>query len=513
MVRERVRDVLAEGARYTRASLGTLEATVRSLGPVRGRKVVVLLTRGLLPGSRDGVRDRLRRETDRGRRDARERRHLLDRRRRALGALTGRRRHGKKPGPVHQARPAVEAGHGREPARGHARRGRGDGRARRDQPQRHRQGAAAGPRRQRPLLPARVPADVVWPARPLPPHRGPPAAVARGSSPGRGEATSRSQPTGGAEGLARPGGRGGRPSRAGPRRPDVDRSAERRARADSPPTSSTCPRPAPWSWSNVGIDVADVRRRYSRVGRRAPASRSSGWRRTQDGEAVEQFTARVPLDGLARAGRHRRPWHPHRPALAAAAPRPLPGPRRRRLHRDPTRRGSASQWIEVPDLSTRRLALSSLFLSPRGRAGGRDRRRGTSPASAPLAPVSAPGAEIDVVLYVYNARDGRRRRYRPGAAVPAPAGRPARARVPAPPDGPRPRGARPRAFPGARGFRSRACLPASTSCGPSSRTATPRRRPSAAWRSRSSSLSRPFTRPPATAVTFGRSGTSIQPSR
>ncbi len=142
--------------------------------PVRGRKVVVLLTEGFYLGRGDGVRDGLRRATDRGRRDARERGHLLDRRRRALGALTGRRHHGKKPGRLHQALPGGGRD-GREPPRGHARRGRADGRARRDQPQRHRQGAAAGPRRQRALLPARVPADVVRPARPLPPHRGPPA--------------------------------------------------------------------------------------------------------------------------------------------------------------------------------------------------------------------------------------------------------------------------------------------------------------------------------------------------
>lgn len=50
MVRERVRDVLAEGARYTRASLGTIETTLRSLAAVPGRKIVVLLTEGFYLG-------------------------------------------------------------------------------------------------------------------------------------------------------------------------------------------------------------------------------------------------------------------------------------------------------------------------------------------------------------------------------------------------------------------------------------------------------------------------------
>ena len=50
MVRERVRSILDEGARYTRASLSMLETTVRSLGPMPGRKVVVLLSEGFFLG-------------------------------------------------------------------------------------------------------------------------------------------------------------------------------------------------------------------------------------------------------------------------------------------------------------------------------------------------------------------------------------------------------------------------------------------------------------------------------
>ncbi|HEX9187583.1 MAG TPA: VWA domain-containing protein [Vicinamibacteria bacterium] len=50
MVRERVRTILDEGAHYTRASLSALEATVRVLAPVPGRKVVILLSEGFFLG-------------------------------------------------------------------------------------------------------------------------------------------------------------------------------------------------------------------------------------------------------------------------------------------------------------------------------------------------------------------------------------------------------------------------------------------------------------------------------
>ena len=50
MVRERVRSVLEEGARYTRASLSMIETTVRSLAPMPGRKVVLLLSEGFFLG-------------------------------------------------------------------------------------------------------------------------------------------------------------------------------------------------------------------------------------------------------------------------------------------------------------------------------------------------------------------------------------------------------------------------------------------------------------------------------
>ena len=223
---------------------------------------------------------------------------------------------------------------------------------------------------------------------------------------------------------------------------------------------------------NVGIDVADVRRRYLAAAASAGIE-VVGVVTTQDGEAVEQFTARVPLEesrepvGIDSPGtRIVRRWLPLRPGrfqvrVAALAPRPGDA-------------GSASQWVEVPDLSTRRLALSDLFLSPAVEGGG---RAGHLPAS--LWRRFPAGSEIDVVLYVYNAAKSgggdadlalRFRLLREGRLVHEfqPARWPATLR------------ARPRAFPGARGSRSQACLPASTSCGPSSRTGPPPPRPSGA---------------------------------
>jgi len=50
MARERTRSILEEGARYTRASLSTLETTVRSLAPVPGRKIVLLVSEGFFLG-------------------------------------------------------------------------------------------------------------------------------------------------------------------------------------------------------------------------------------------------------------------------------------------------------------------------------------------------------------------------------------------------------------------------------------------------------------------------------
>jgi hypothetical protein len=54
MVRERVRSVLQESARFARATLASVETIVRSLAPVRGRKLVVLLSEGFVLGKFTG---------------------------------------------------------------------------------------------------------------------------------------------------------------------------------------------------------------------------------------------------------------------------------------------------------------------------------------------------------------------------------------------------------------------------------------------------------------------------
>jgi VWFA-related protein len=50
MVRERVRSILDEGAQHARASLSALEAAVRSLASLPGRKIVVLVSQGFFLG-------------------------------------------------------------------------------------------------------------------------------------------------------------------------------------------------------------------------------------------------------------------------------------------------------------------------------------------------------------------------------------------------------------------------------------------------------------------------------
>jgi len=50
MVRERVRSILDESARYTRASLSMLETTVRRLASLPGRKIVLLVSEGFFLG-------------------------------------------------------------------------------------------------------------------------------------------------------------------------------------------------------------------------------------------------------------------------------------------------------------------------------------------------------------------------------------------------------------------------------------------------------------------------------
>lgn len=75
------------------------------------------------------------------------------------------------------------------------------------------------------------------------------------------------------------------------------------------------------------------------------------------------------------------------------------------LGEGPDEVGSASEWVEVPDLRKGRLTLSSLFLArARGEAaaaGDAGLTRDPGEASRRRFPA---GSELDVVLFAYNAR-------------------------------------------------------------------------------------------------------------
>ena len=224
---------------------------------------------------------------------------------------------------------------------------------------------------------------------------------------------------------------------------------------------------------NVGIDVADVRRRYLAA---APSAGIEvvGVVTTQDGEAVEQFTARVPLEesrepvGIDRPGtRIVRRWLPLRPGrfqvrVAALAPRPADA-------------GSASQWVEVPDLSTRRLRDERPLPLARGRR--RTNAPGTSPPRSGAGSPSAARSTSSSTCTTPRRAPAAIPTWRSASGC---CGKAGWCTSSSPARWPATLRARPRAFPGARAFPSRTSLPASTSYGPSSRTGRPRPRPSAA---------------------------------
>ena len=488
--------ILAEGARYTRASLslaGGDGSQPRAAPRAEARRPA---HPGLLPGPGHVVRDRLRRPTDRGRGDAGERGHLLDRRRRAHGPHAGGRRHGTRRRSTSCSRSRVEAGMDENRREGMRAVAEETGGLAVHQPQRHRQGAAARILADNELyyLLAYQPTSSGRPGRfrrievRLP---GRPGLVARTR---RRLLRSRAG-AGAAEAVVAGGGRG-RATRAGPRRPDVDRSAERRARA----TRRRLRGPA------RGRPRGRGQRRHRRGRRPPPVPRGGRGRRHRGRRSGHEPGRRSRSSSSRRECRSRRSrepagigpsGHARRPTVAATPPRPLPGARRRagpgtrgRGQRVAVGRGAGP--VDAPTGVERPLPL----------AGGRGRRTRRAPPRLALAPVPRRQRDRRRPLRVQR-RDGRRRRHRPGAPVPAGAGRPAGARVPAPPDGARPCGLARARFRRRAPFARRTSLPASTSCGPSSRTGPPRPRPSGASASRSSSAGAP------TAVTYGCSGTSI----
>jgi VWFA-related protein len=396
MTRERVREILAEGARYTLASLSSLEATVRSLAPLPGRKLVVLLTQGFYLGRGTLY------ET------AYDVRQIADAATRAnvviysidIGGLTVPTPAGDitERTPVDFTRRSrVEAGMDENRREGMRAVAEQTG------------GLAIINRNDIGKGLARILADneLYYLLAYQPTSSGRPGRFRRIEVrlPGRPGLVARTR-----RGYfeARPDARPRKPS------PPEEAAAALRERVRDALTSIVplgtvpvrlaadfvdLPEAGPVVVVNVGIDVADVRRRYPAA---APGAGIElvGVVTNQDGESVEQFAARVPFEETREPAGADSPgtgvvrrWLPLRPGLfqvrvAALAPGSADV-------------GSASQWVEVPDLSMRRLALSDLFLSPAGEGGG---RAGHLPASLwRRFPV---GSEIDVVLYVYNATTG-----------------------------------------------------------------------------------------------------------
>jgi VWFA-related protein len=121
----------------------------------------------------------------------------------------------------------------------------------------------------------------------------------------------------------------------------------------------------------------------------------------EDGETVQQYTGSLPIAPSAietpRRLLRQIPLLPGWYRVRVAALGPLP-----------RETGSASEWVEVPDLSSRRLAISSLLLSAVPRQDAASRRQSREGAASDSAPwrTFAPGSELDVVLFAYNASAG-----------------------------------------------------------------------------------------------------------
>lgn len=158
---------------------------------------------------------------------------------------------------------------------------------------------------------------------------------------------------------------------------------------------------------NVDVDVASLRPREGRDRDRGSVE-IVGLVSDREGTPVEPFTERLDLDLRPEARDSVRQhaaffsrWFALRPGLYQV--------RVAALGEGPDETGSASTWIEVPDLGTRQLALSSLFIErSRGEDGAPDegenlgaRRAARTARARRMFPA---GSEIDVVLFAYNAR-------------------------------------------------------------------------------------------------------------
>jgi hypothetical protein len=400
MVQQRVREILGEGARYTRASLSALEATVRSLAPLRGRKIVVLLSEGFYLGRATPY------ET------AYDVRLIADAATRAgvviysidVGGLTVPAPAGDvtERGPTDFVRRSrVESGQDenrREGMRAVAEEtgglavlnrndiGKGLARVLADNEQYY--------------LLAYEPTSSRHPGRfrrievRLPGRRGLVARTRRGYFEAKAERD---------------------PAKSPRQAPVTTRDRARDALGSIVPLDGLpvrlaadfldLPEAGPVVVVNVGIDLDAVRLRHASAAT-ARDVEIIGVVTNQDGKAVEQLSARLPLDRSASAGPERGTpritrWLPLNPGLyqvrVAAV---IPGA-------DGV--GSAFEWVEVPDLAKRGLTLSSLFLAPTPAAEGqapndaRARPDGPTGGATPWRRFHV-GDDVDVVLFAYNAQ-------------------------------------------------------------------------------------------------------------
>jgi VWFA-related protein len=401
MVRERVRSILDEGARHTRATLSALEATVRSLASVRGRKVVVLLSDGFFLGrgtSSESAYD-LRRITDAATRSGVVV-YSID-----AGGLTLPTPAGAvtEKGPTDFAvRARVEIGQ--------------------DENRREGMRAVAEETGGFAVLSSndlgkglkRIVEDnevyYLLAYEPVSSRRAGRFRSIRVRLPARPGLVARTR-KGYFEPQGAPRGREGR--RPAPQQDAA--STQERVRTAFTSVAPLrglpvqlavdfidLPDAGPTVVVNVDVDAAPLRASATRDPRRGSVE-IAGLVSDEEGAPVEPFGDRLPLDlqpaaraGVREGGVAFSRWLALKPGLYQV--------RVAALGDGPDEIGSASQWIEVPDLETRRLALSSLFLSrARGDPGEPGEGASAVAGNAARARRSFPaGSDVDVVLFAYN---------------------------------------------------------------------------------------------------------------
>jgi VWFA-related protein len=409
MVRERVRNILDEGARYTRAALSMLETTVRSLAPVPGRKVVVLLSEGFFLGRgtlSESAYD-VRRITDAATRSGTVI-YSIDAGGLSLPAPGGEITEKFLGAPSVAVRARVESG----------------------QDENRREGMRAvaeetggfavlddndiGSGLKRILDDNEVYYLLAY--EPVSPRRAGRFRSINVRLPARPNLAARTR-----RGYFEP---RGTPSATKPKEPSAKRAAAAaQARVQDAFVSIVplrglpvhlaadfidLPDAGPTVVVNVAVDVAALRRSEVR-GRDPGGVEVVGLVSDREGGAVESFAERLHLEVRPQTGDSEREdgvavsrWFALKPGVYQV--------RVAALGEGSDETGSASEWIDVPDLAAGQLALSSLFLEPArgdgaepGEGGSPGTREGGRAARARRSRFTA-GSDLDVVLFAYNAR-------------------------------------------------------------------------------------------------------------